>query len=101
MPVAGQIASQKTALVRLNRWAPGGVRQVLAVLEAVPGRAVLVGGAVRDAFLGRRSEDWDVATELVPERVAAAFPRVVRAGEKHGTIMVLTEDGPVEVTTFR
>ena len=64
-------------------------------------RAVLVGGGVRDAFLGREPPDWDVATDAVPSDVASWFPRVVRAGEKHGTIMVLTNGMPVEVTTFR
>ncbi len=101
MPSKGQIATQRTALVRLGRWAPNGVKEVLAALGAQGAQAVLVGGAVRDAYLGLRSADWDVATDLVPEAVAKLFPRVVRAGEKHGTIMVLTGDGPVEVTTFR
>jgi tRNA nucleotidyltransferase (CCA-adding enzyme) len=64
-------------------------------------RTVLVGGAVRNAFLSRPIPDWDIATSLTPPRVAALFERVVRAGEKHGTIMVLTAIGAVEVTTFR
>ncbi|MEE8410026.1 MAG: tRNA cytidylyltransferase, partial [Myxococcota bacterium] len=64
-------------------------------------RGVLVGGAVRNAFLGHDVNDWDIATDLEPGAVAALFPKVVRSGEKHGTIMVLTDSGPVEVTTFR
>ncbi|MBI5510104.1 MAG: tRNA cytidylyltransferase [Deltaproteobacteria bacterium] len=62
---------------------------------------MIVGGAVRDVMLGRRPPDWDLATDLRPAAVATLFPRVNRAGEKHGTIMVLTGHGPVEVTTFR
>lgn len=95
------MASRETALARLARAVPAGVRQVIETLHAHAGEAVLVGGAVRDAFLGLPMPDWDVATDLLPGRVAELFPRVVRAGEKHGTIMVLTRSGPVEVTTYR
>ena len=94
-------ASERRALARLTRWAPPGVHAVLAVLGEAGGTPFIVGGAVRDAVLGRATHDFDIATRLPPARVADLFPRVVRAGEKHGTIMVLTPDGPVEVTTFR
>ncbi len=96
-----RVATTRTALARLRRWAPEGVWQVTGRLEERGHAAFLVGGAVRDAYLGRRFSDWDVATDLAPAKVAALFKRVVRAGEKHGTIMVLTDTGPVEVTTFR
>lgn len=94
-------AAELRALARLARWAPPGVHHVLAVLAEAGGTPFIVGGAVRDALLGRATHDFDVATRLPPGRVADLFPRVVRAGEKHGTIMVLTPEGPVEVTTFR
>jgi tRNA nucleotidyltransferase (CCA-adding enzyme) len=96
-----RVASAPVALARLRRWLPGAFLNVLSTLERRGGRAVLVGGAVRDALLNRRPPDWDVATDLPPGVVAALFPKVSRAGEKHGTIMVLTRAGPVEVTTFR
>lgn len=80
---------------------PKAVRGVVAKLAEHGARAVLVGGGVRDAFLGREPPDWDLATDAIPSDVASWFPRVVRAGEKHGTIMVLTGPMPVEVTTFR
>ena len=92
---------ERQALGRLRKWAPPAVRDVLATLAAAGGTPVIVGGAVRDAFLGRATHDFDLATRLPPAAVAGLFPRVVRAGEKHGTIMVLTPAGPVEVTTFR
>ena len=37
--------------------------------------AYVVGGSVRDALLGRRAEDWDLATDARPERLLAAVPR--------------------------
>lgn len=97
----GQTASREEACERLERWMPKAVRGVVAKLAEHGARAVLVGGGVRDAFLGREPPDWDVATDAIPSDVARWFPRVVRAGEKHGTIMVLTGGPPVEVTTFR
>ncbi len=86
---------------RLERWMPAAVRNVIATLAQNGARAVLVGGGVRDAFLGRAAPDWDVATDATPDKVASFFRRVARTGEQHGTIMVLTGDVPVEVTTFR
>jgi tRNA nucleotidyltransferase (CCA-adding enzyme) len=96
-----RVATPKTAMQRLERWMPAAVRNVIETLAKNGARAVLVGGGVRDAFLGRAAPDWDVATDAPPERVAGFFRRVARTGEQHGTIMVLTGDVPVEVTTFR
>lgn len=65
----------------------------------------LVGGAVRDELLGRSHADWDLATALLPEavmaRARAAGLRVVPTGLQHGTVTVLLEGDPVEITTFR
>jgi putative nucleotidyltransferase with HDIG domain len=66
---------------------------------------VIVGGAVRDELLGRPHADWDLATGLLPqavmERARAAGFKVIPTGLQHGTVTVLLEDRPVEVTTFR
>lgn len=86
---------------RLEASMPASVRAVIETLAKHGARAVLVGGGVRDAFLGRTSPDWDVATDAPPDKVASFFRRVARTGEQHGTIMVLTGEAPVEVTTFR
>ncbi len=66
---------------------------------------MVVGGAVRDELLGRPHADWDLATRLLPQtvmhRARAAGLRVIPTGLQHGTVTVLLEDRPVEVTTFR
>ena len=66
---------------------------------------MVVGGAVRDELLGRPHADWDLATRLLPQTVMhqarAAGLRVIPTGLQHGTVTVLLEDRPVEVTTFR
>jgi tRNA nucleotidyltransferase (CCA-adding enzyme) len=69
-------------------------------------QAHLVGGGVRDMLLGRLPNDFDVATDAVPEAVLALFGHTfaIPTGLKHGTVTVLTDATPrrpVEVTTFR
>ncbi len=89
------------ALRRLRGWSPDALRRVTRTLRGAGGQVYLVGGIVRDAFLNRRGGDWDLATDLEPPAVAGLFAHVVRAGEKHGTIMVIEDRMPIEVTTFR
>ncbi len=89
---------------RLAAAVPDHVRAVCAALTAAGHQAVTVGGAVRDAILGRTPGDWDVATSARPEQVIALFPRTVPTGLVHGTVTVVTgrgADSHVEVTTFR
>jgi len=75
----------------------------LTALENKGFATYAVGGCVRDAVLGRMPQDYDLCTAADPERIKAAFPknRLVLAGEKHGTVGVVTENGIVEITTFR
>ena len=60
-----------------------------------------VGGGVRDLLLGRQPLDWDVTTSARPEQVSILFPQAIPTGIRHGTVTLPTEDGPIEVTTFR
>ena len=62
-----------------------------------------VGGCVRDRLLGLAPHDWDLCTDALPGEIAQVFEDfpLVRAGEKHGTIAVVTGRQPVEITTFR
>ena len=61
----------------------------------------LVGGAIRDMLLDRRSTDYDIATNALPQQVQAMFKRVIPTGIKHGTVTVLFRGVRFEVTTFR
>jgi tRNA nucleotidyltransferase (CCA-adding enzyme) len=74
-------------------------------LQAAGYRAVVVGGAVRDALRGEEPHDFDVATSARPGEVRAVFGEAVYAmgGEEYGTVLVaaLPGEGPVEATTFR
>ncbi len=80
---------------------PGAVREIIATLTARGHAAYLVGGYVRDLLRGEVVGDFDVATSAAPETVLDLLPRAIPIGLRHGTVMVPTRDGPVDVTTFR
>jgi len=81
---------------------PGAVVRIAATLEAAGYETWCVGGAVRDALLGRADLDWDLATSATPSEVRRLFPRTVPVGIEHGTIGVFGSDSRLyEVTTFR
>ncbi|MBV8762176.1 MAG: CCA tRNA nucleotidyltransferase [Deltaproteobacteria bacterium] len=80
---------------------PEPVREVCRVLAQAGHEAVTVGGAVRDALLGRPVSDWDVATSAHPEEVVKLFKKTIPTGLQHGTVTVVVQREHVEVTTFR
>jgi tRNA nucleotidyltransferase/poly(A) polymerase len=64
-------------------------------------KTFLVGGCVRDAWLGKRAMDLDLATSALPEDVEKLFPKTIPVGKAFGTVIVVMETGKFEVTTFR
>jgi len=79
-------------------------RKVMTALHAV-GPARFVGGCVRDALLGRRVGDIDIATPLEPPAVIAALQaaglRAVPTGVEHGTVTAISDGQSFEITTLR
>lgn len=80
---------------------PPEIEGVLDTIEDNGYEAYVVGGAVRDFLMGRGVSDYDITTNARPEEIAGMFPKVIETGIKHGTVTVLTENYPVEVTTYR
>ncbi|WP_313234649.1 CCA tRNA nucleotidyltransferase [Sporosarcina ureae] len=76
-------------------------RQVIIELHAAGYEAVFVGGAVRDAKLGKKPLDIDIATSATPHQVKEVFRHTIDVGIEHGTILVLMHGEPIEVTTYR
>ncbi|MDI9469703.1 MAG: hypothetical protein QM296_05795 [Bacillota bacterium] len=75
---------------------------VLETLERAGRRAWIVGGALRDALLGLWPQDYDIATQALPEESLRLFGRQAHAtGLAHGTITVLQEGLACELTTLR
>lgn len=65
--------------------------------------AFVVGGCVRDSIMGKIANDWDMTTSSTPEETLEVFKnyRTIPTGIKHGTITVLIDKQPLEITTFR
>ena len=82
---------------------PEYVMQCLQRLEKAGFPCYAVGGCVRDSLLGLIPHDYDLCTAATPEQMKAVFADqpLVLAGEKHGTVGVITEKNVVEITTFR
>ena len=82
---------------------PSGAERILRALTAAGYEAYLVGGCVRDLLRGETPHDWDICTSARPEETAACFTggRVLETGLRHGTVTVLTDSGPYEITTWR
>ena len=77
----------------------------LKLLNEAGYEAWWVGGCVRDTLLGRPVQDVDVTTSALPEQTIVCFRNagypVIPTGLKHGTVTVMIQDIPIEVTTYR
>lgn len=82
---------------------PQYVQHVLESLHHAGWQACLVGGCVRDVLLGRTPNDWDIAAASEPRQTEQALKQFtcLETGMQHGTVTVLSDGHPVEVTTFR
>ncbi|NDV85659.1 CCA tRNA nucleotidyltransferase [Aurantimonas aggregata] len=81
------------------------LQALLAALSSDGEAARVVGGAVRNTFMGHAVTDVDVATTNHPSettsRIEAAGFRAIPTGVEHGTVTAVTPDGVFEVTTLR
>ena len=74
---------------------------LLERIEAEGFEAYFVGGSVRDSLLDRKISDVDIATSALPQELKQIFPRTADIGIEHGTILVIYQGIPYEITTFR
>ena len=78
--------------------------QALPVLQTITQagfEAYFVGGSVRDALLGKKIHDVDIATSAYPAEIKQIFRRTIDTGIQHGTVTVMQQETAYEVTTFR
>ncbi len=82
---------------------PKKVVYIIGLLEGAGYEAYAVGGAVRDSIMGITANDWDITTSALPDEVKAVFADfdVIETGIKHGTVTVLIDGEPFEITTYR
>lgn len=80
---------------------PKHANYIIKTLQHHGYEAYIVGGCVRDAVLGRKPNDWDITTSAKPLQIKSIFNKTIDTGLKHGTVTVLMEKEPFEVTTYR
>lgn len=82
---------------------PDYVKEILNELHRNKYKAYVVGGALRDGILQRETSDYDIATDAIPEEVQRIFEdyKTLEVGKAFGTVIVLVDGHPLEVTTFR
>lgn len=82
---------------------PDTVLTLLEKLEQAGVEGYVVGGCVRDALMGDQPHDYDIAAAAPPQRLCEIFAdyRLIKTGMQHGTVTVLAEGQPYEITAFR
>ncbi len=75
----------------------------ISLLHSAGFEAYAVGGCTRDLLMGRESQDTDITTSALPEEIKKVFSsfRTLDTGIKHGTVTVLIDRVPLEITTYR
>ena len=82
---------------------PEGASYAIDTLKQAGFEAVLVGGCVRDMIMGKTPDDYDIATSALPEETLRVFEkdRTIPTGLKHGTVTLVRNEQPYEITTYR
>ncbi len=92
---------------------PENVKAAFSLLNEAGFEAYLVGGAVRDCVRdeifgtkgvkAQEAHDWDMTTNATPNEMKKVFSayRLIETGLKHGTVTVIIEKEPIEITTYR
>lgn len=83
---------------------PPQVNTAISMLYAAGYEAFLVGGAVRDYVRDNSpAKDWDITTNALPAQVESVFSgyHLIETGLKHGTVTVVIDHEPIEITTYR
>ncbi len=84
---------------------PEALGRIISAINDAGYEAYPVGGCVRDSLMGKIPKDWDAAVSAKPEQVKRALDRlncrIIDTGIKHGTVTVIADGAPYEITTFR
>lgn len=82
---------------------PKDVNELIHTLQNNGHSAYIVGGCVRDSILGRTPHDWDICTSATPSEMLEIFKdrKTIETGLQHGTVTVVVNGEPYEITTYR
>ncbi len=86
-----------------NMFCPDNIQKILGMLSGNGFEAYLVGGCVRNYLMGITPADYDITTNALPQDIKNVFSdcKTVDTGIKHGTVTVIADGMPVEITTYR
>ena len=93
--------------VKFNLPVPNEVKMIHELFTKSGHELYIVGGAVRDALMGKSPKDWDLATDALPDKVTAMLKKLPiitslkMVGERFGIIMAVTDTDEYEIATFR
>nr|WP_317984389.1 CCA tRNA nucleotidyltransferase [Clostridium baratii] len=85
----------------MNITIPSNVKYIIDEFYKNNYEAFMVGGCIRDTLLCKTPKDYDIATSAKPEITEKLFEKTIPTGIKHGTVTVLIDNEPYEVTTYR
>ena len=79
------------------------VEYIISTLEKNGYEAYAVGGCIRDSIMGGNPKDWDICTSAHPNQTIKCFKKhtIIETGLKHGTVTLILEHKPFEITTYR
>jgi len=81
------------------------IQKVFSILESSGYEVYIAGGAVRDMIMGVEPNDYDFTTNAIPSEIIKIFEyngfRVIPTGIKHGTVTVIIDNIPFQITTYR
>lgn len=82
---------------------PADANELIHTLQNNGCSAYIVGGCVRDSILGRTPHDWDICTSATPSEMLKIFKdrKIIETGLQHGTVTVVVNGEPYEITTYR
>lgn len=84
---------------------PRQVKNVSEILTAEGFDTYIVGGSLRNIMMGKEPHDWDMTTSAQPSEIVRVFEsrgfNVIKTGLKHGTVTIMADGMPIEITTFR
>ena len=89
--------------MKFNINIPADVNELIHTLQNNGNSAYIVGGCVRDSILGRTPHDWDICTSATPSEMLEIFKdkKIIETGLQHGTVTVVVNGEPYEITTYR
>ena len=80
---------------------PKDLINIVRTIKKAGFKCYIVGGGIRDLMLKLKPKVWDLTTDAAPNQVSRLFKKVIPTGIKYGTVTVIVNKMPYEITTFR